>query len=395
MRFPEFTDEWEEERNDLIFDVISERNKNLKYDRILSASQSLGMVFRDELGIDMKFDKASISTYKIVKSGDYVIHLRSFQGGFAFSRKEGICSPAYTILRPNNKVSFSFFENGFTSKKFVDSLRIVTYGIRDGRSISVEEWLRLKSCFPSKAEQEKIIHFLDIINKRLATQTKLIEKLQSLMGGIIDGTLYKRKYRLNGYVSEWKLLKLGDLGVFVRGLSYDNNSVVDDCTKTLVIRSNNISQGKEVDLSKDVVYVDKIPEKEQMLQDNDIVFCLANGSSALVGKNSVYNGNYNGTITIGAFCGIYRGTSLLTRWLLNSAQYQRFISNLMQGGNGAIANLKGQDILKLSFEFPSECEEENRLSIILSSIEQKNVAEERLLKLYKSQKHYLLSQMFI
>lgn len=215
------------------------------------------------------------------------------------------------------------------------------------------------------------------------------------MGGIIDGTLYKRKYRLSSYVSEWKSLKLGDLGVFVRGLSYDNNSVVDDCTQTLVIRSNNISQGKEVDLSKDVVYVDKIPEKEQMLQDDDIVFCLANGSSALVGKNSVYNGNYNGTITIGAFCGIYRGKSKLTRWLLNSSQYHRAIFNMMQGGNGAIANLKGQDVLSLSFNYPSEIGEERRLITIFSTLEKKIAIEKQLLELYEKQKHYLLSQMFI
>ena len=122
---------------------------------------------------------------------------------------------------------------------------------------------------------------------------------------------------------------------------------------------------------------------------------MANGSSALVGKNSVYLGNYNGAITIGAFCGIYRGKSRLTRWMLNSVQYQRKIFNLMQGGNGAIANLKGQDILRLSFDFPSEYEEENRLNTIFSSIEKKIVIEERLLKHYETQKQYLLSQMFI
>ena len=217
----------------------------------------------------------------------------------------------------------------------------------------------------------------------------------SCLGGIIDGSLNKCKYRLSHFSSEWKSKKLGDLGVFIRGISYDNNSVVDDSTKTLVIRSNNISQGKEVDLSKDVVYVDKVPEEEQMLQECDIVFCMANGSSALVGKNSVYFGNYDGAITVGAFCGIYRGKSKLTRWMLNSSQYQRTIYNQLQGGNGTIANLKAQDILGLSFDYPSEYEEEMRLDTILSTIEKKIVKEERLLKLYDTQKQHLLSQMFI
>ena len=248
---------------------------------------------------------------------------------------------------------------------------------------------------PSIGEQRKVAKFISLLDRRIVVQSKIIEQLESLMGGIIDGSLNKCKYRLSHFSSEWKSKKLGDLGVFIRGLSYDNNSVVDDSTKTLVIRSNNISQGKEVDLSKDVVYVDKVPEEEQMLQECDIVFCMANGSSALVGKNSVYFGNYDGAITVGAFCGIYRGKSKLTRWMLNSSKYQRTIYNQLQGGNGAIANLKAQDILGLSFDYPSEYEEEMRLDTILSTIEKKIVKEERLLKLYDTQKQHLLSQMFI
>lgn len=117
-----------------LFEIINERNNRLEFSNVLSASQERGMVSREELNLDIHFERSNISTYKIVKNGDYVIHLRSFQGGFAFSEKTGICSPAYTVLRPNNLLVYGYLSNYFTSRDFVKSLIIVTYGIRDGRS---------------------------------------------------------------------------------------------------------------------------------------------------------------------------------------------------------------------------------------------------------------------
>ena len=91
-----------------LFDVVNERNKKLTYSNVLSASQELGMIERSDIKIDIKFEQDSISKYKIVRRGDYVVHLRSFQGGFAFSDRTGICSPAYTILRPNDLVTYGY-----------------------------------------------------------------------------------------------------------------------------------------------------------------------------------------------------------------------------------------------------------------------------------------------
>ena len=134
-----------------LFDVVNERNKQMEYSNILSASQEKGMVNRDDLNLDIQFERSYINTYKIVKKGDYVIHLRSFQGGFAFSDKLGVCSPAYTILRPNSILEYGYLSNYFTSQRFIKSLVLVTYGIRDGRSINVDEWLRMKITIPPKS----------------------------------------------------------------------------------------------------------------------------------------------------------------------------------------------------------------------------------------------------
>ena len=153
-----------------LFNIINERNKQLEYSNVLSASQEKGMVSRDDLNLDIQFERSNINTYKIVRNGDYVIHLRSFQGGFAFSEKTGVCSPAYTILRPNGLLVYGYLSNYFTSRDFVKSLIIVTYGIRDGRSINVDEWLNMKVIIPSKEQQTHIVNVIESIENKIKNE---------------------------------------------------------------------------------------------------------------------------------------------------------------------------------------------------------------------------------
>ena len=156
-----------------LFDVVNERNKKLTYSNVLSASQELGMIERSDINIDIKFEQDSISKYKIVRRGDYVVHLRSFQGGFAFSEKTGICSPAYTILRPNDLVEYGYLSYFFTSESFVKSLKLVTYGIRDGRSINIDEWLDMTVTLPTKQEQSHIIAIINAIDDKLNNENQI------------------------------------------------------------------------------------------------------------------------------------------------------------------------------------------------------------------------------
>ena len=161
-----------------LFSISNERNGKLQYKNVLSASQEYGMIERNELNIDIKFEESSITNYKIVRPNQYVIHLRSFQGGFAYSEKTGVCSPAYTILVPNEKLAMAFLKYYFTSKKFIDSLRIVTYGIRDGRSISVEEFLQLKVTIPDISQQNHIVRVMQLWEEKIRTEEAYLSRLQ-------------------------------------------------------------------------------------------------------------------------------------------------------------------------------------------------------------------------
>ena len=180
IRLDGFEGEWGIKRADEIFKSVSEKNRvSLP---VLSASQIDGMVLRDEIGIDIKYDEATLNNYKVVKPGQFVIHLRSFQGGFALSKLEGITSPAYTIIdfidKENNLPAF--WNSILTSRDFIKRLETVTYGIRDGKSISFKDFSSLKFLFPTYDEQQAIGSYFSDLDNLINSHQEKISQLETL-----------------------------------------------------------------------------------------------------------------------------------------------------------------------------------------------------------------------
>lgn len=214
----------------------------------------------------------------------------------------------------------------------------------------------LKMSYPRKEEQQKISHLLSLLDERIATQNKIIEDLKKLKSAIIEKTFnenYSNKIRLR------------DVGSYIRGLTYSSDDVVES-NGIFVMRSNNIINGSSLDYHNNIVSVNKQILTEQQLQTGDIVICMANGSSSLVGKSSFYDGDCSTPITVGAFCGIYRSKEPIVKWLFQTNKYRRYIWNSLQGGNGAIANLNGDDILRMSFSIPATPAKDNRIKLLTS-----------------------------
>lgn len=177
-RFPGFTDDWEQRKAKELF--VSTADKGYPELPVLSATQDRGMIRRDENGINIFHDKKNEAGYKRVLPGQFVIHLRSFQGGFAHSAIEGITSPAYTVFgfSEPEKHDSEYWKYVFTSKSFIQRLETVTYGIRDGRSISYEEFLTLGFVYPSKAEQTTIARYLDKLSDLITLHQRKLEEMK-------------------------------------------------------------------------------------------------------------------------------------------------------------------------------------------------------------------------
>ncbi|OZG49540.1 type I restriction enzyme S subunit [Pseudoscardovia suis] len=182
LRFSGFSKDWEQRRSSEQFVPVKENgHSDLP---VLSATQSEGMVYRDDQSRDIKFKTDNLSSYKLVRAGDFVISLRSFQGGFELSDKTGIVSPAYTVFTHAECSSQdnAYWKQYFKRKSFIESLKTVTFGIRDGKTISFSDFSSLKCIFPSLPEQRRIGEFFTTLDNLIAAteeRTRALKEMKS------------------------------------------------------------------------------------------------------------------------------------------------------------------------------------------------------------------------
>lgn len=117
LRFPEFKNNGaiNLENGNVIFESIS--NKNLNSDLpVLAITQEHGAISRVQIDYNVSVSDKSLESYKVVEIGDFIISLRSFQGGIEYSLYHGICSPAYIILRKKTPIVEQYYKHYFKTK---------------------------------------------------------------------------------------------------------------------------------------------------------------------------------------------------------------------------------------------------------------------------------------
>ena len=184
IRFKGFTDPWEQRRFGDVFEEYSEKNRaDLPP---LTIVQGSGTIRRDESERALQYDKASLPSYKAVHEGDFIVHLRSFEGGLEKANSQGIVSPAYHTFRGEG-IDSRFYYAYFRSKKFIDTdLKPHVYGIRDGRSIDIEGMKTIEIPFTSYPEQRLIGDAIGAINTLITLHQRELEKLQSIKKALLE-----------------------------------------------------------------------------------------------------------------------------------------------------------------------------------------------------------------
>ena len=216
IRFAGFTDPWEQRKASEVFQIVDDRGHPTL--PVLSATQNQGMIYRDDSGRYIGHDESNEIGYKRVLPGDFVVHLRSFQGGFAHSQYEGITSPAYTVFRAKEPTSHSdrFWKHWFMSEHFIAGLSTVTYGIRDGRSISVDEFMNTFLAFPAVEEQAAISRLFDYLDDLITLHQRKYDKLVILKKSMLEKMFPKDgesvpEIRFAGFTDPWEQRKLGEI----------------------------------------------------------------------------------------------------------------------------------------------------------------------------------------
>nr|WP_156188919.1 restriction endonuclease subunit S [Acinetobacter indicus] len=178
-------EEWECIQASNIFENYSNKNHDGSL-TILAATQDKGVVPRDEIDIDIKSSDASVLSYKIIEKGNFVISLRSFQGGIEYSNYEGICSPAYTVLKAIKPIHTGFYKAYLKTNDFIQRLSSTVIGIRDGKQISYQAFSTLMIDYPCPEEQTKIANFLSAIDQKIEVTAQQIEQAKQWKKGLLQ-----------------------------------------------------------------------------------------------------------------------------------------------------------------------------------------------------------------
>ena len=394
IRFAGFTGAWEQRKAKDLFAAYSDKgHPDLD---VLSATQDRGMVRRDDNNINISHDKKNEATYKRVLPGQFVIHLRSFQGGFAYSSIEGITSPAYTVFgfsKPQEHEP-NFWKFVFSSEQFIKRLEKVTYGIRDGRSISYDEVLTLSFTFPGKNEQIQIAHFLDKVGALITLHQRKYEKLLNIKKSMLEKMFPKEgevvpEIRFKGFTGAWEQRKLGDIADITGGgtPSTSNNDYWD----------GNINWYSPAEISNQIFLNSsqrKITElgfsscSAKMLPKGTVLFT----SRAGIGKTAILSAE---GCTNQGFQSIVPHANDLDSYFIFSRTNELKKYGEIVGAGSTFVEVSGKQMAAMTLMMPPKFNEQKTIGDFFKRLDSLLTLHQRKLEMLKNVKQAFLEKMFV
>lgn len=405
LRFPEFSGEWEKCKVSDLLDFYSTNSlswEQLEYDTNAMMNLHYGLI---HVGLSTMVDLAKDKlpnikednmpkNFELCKEGDVAFadaseDTNEVAKAIEFNNLAGknvVCG-LHTIHGRDNKCKtvVGFKGYAFSSTAFHNQIRRIAQGTKI-YSISTKNFSECYIGLPSKPEQVKIATLLRIIDERIATQNKIIEKLESLIKGL-NNSLYDR-------YGDGIRTSFAGLGYSYSGLS--GKSAMDfgkgkPFITYLNVYSNNVVNENDYQY----VQIDE-GEKQNVVQYGDVLFTLSSETPDEVGIGSVYLGQDE--VYLNSFCfGIHIVNEELAyspyiSYYVSSTPFRKFIYPFAQGSTRF--NLCKADFEKASITLPS-LDNQKRIHSVLNSVAMKISTERVMLEQYVTQKQYLLRQMFI
>lgn len=317
---------------------------------LLAATQNHGVIKKENYENRTVEATKSLETLKLVEIGDFVISLRSFQGGIEYCYERGIISPAYTILQPTH-IEEGYFRHLGKSSVFLQLLKSMVTGIREGQNIDYSKLRVNQLPIPPVEEQEAIANYLDAttskIDAAIAQQQKMIDLLNERKQIIINNAVTKgldpnvpmkdSGVEWIGEIPEhWEVRRLSSLGSFSKGgnISRDDLQEYGKCAiiygdiytkyniQTLIVK-NHISE--------------KVAEKSVRISKGDILMTGSGETKEDIGKTIVFNGEE-------AFIG---GDVILFRQKKDNSTFLSYVLNSQYAKDYRYKESKGEIIVHI------------------------------------------------
>ena len=385
LRFQEFKNSpsWTIIKLNSVADKITERNKNNSISKVFTNSAINGVVDQEDYFDRNIANKNNLSSYFIIKKGDYVYNPRkSTLAPFGPISKNkigtGVMSPLYTIFRFKNENN-DFYEQFFLTNlwhKYIEN--ISNTGARHDRiTITSDNFMNMPILFSSEEEQQKIADCLASIDELIDAEKRKLEVLKKYKKALMQKLFFfffasipELRFAEFKDSGEWENKKLSDIGESYSGLTNKNAShFIDDCNaKYITYKSIYDCDRININKLKDVFIEEG--EKQNLVQYGDAFFTISSETQDEVGLSSVLLDEVSNTY-LNSFCfGFRYDFNILlpefARYYFRSNYIRKYTYILSQGITRF--NLSKNKFLEIIIKIPT-IKEQKKIADCLDSID--------------------------
>ena len=358
LRFPEFSGEWEKYRLKNIANISKERiGINMLSNNNYISTENMKSDFG---GVDVAINlPASGNVIKFQKGDTLLSNIRPYLKKIWQAKFDGGCSADIFVFRSNILCNSDFLYYTLANEKFISYAMSGAKGVKMPRG-DKEQILKYELHLPTIIEQNKITSFLSLLDERIATQIKIIEKLESLIKGLCQ-TLFN--------FEEYTTYFLGDICSITTG-KLDANAMVEDGKYPFFT------------CAEDVFSIDEYAFDTEAL--------LISGNGANLGYIHYYNGKFNA----------YQRTYVLDKFAIDINYVRLYLESFLkyrieqEKNTGNTPYIVLGTLSKMKIKVPNTITQQ-KISQSIASLKEKLSIEKQSLKKYEEQKKYLLSNLFI
>lgn len=394
IRFKGCTEDWEQRKLGDVFEEYAEKNHPEL--PALTIIQGGGTVRRDESERNILYDKDSLSGYKMVRKNDFVLHLRSFEGGLEKATCDGVISPAYHTFHgadTDARFYYAYFRSyDFIKRKLVPHI----YGIRDGKSIDVEGMKSIEIPYPSYAEQIRIGDYLERIDTLITLHQRKCEETKKLKKYMLQKMFPKDgatvpEIRFAGFTEAWEQRKVSDVAEIIAG-------------GTPSTKENSYWEPKEIPwLSSGEVHKKYITFTDDMISQ----IGMNNSSAKMVAKDSVLialagQGKTRGTVAINriplttnqSIAAMTFNEDFIPEFVFYNLENRYDEIRRMSSGDGSRGGLNKQLVGDIEIPY-TEKEEQERIGSFFEALDHLITLHQRKSDELQNIKKYMLQNMFV
>ena len=339
----------------------------------------------------------SIKSYKVVQVGDFIISLRSFQGGIEYSEYHGICSPAYVILRRRTEGSDAYFKHYLKTDRFIRVLTRNLEGLRDGKMISYKQFSELLLPVPPPFEQQEIAECLDSLDELIAAEGRTLEAFKAHKKGLMQqlfpqpGQTQPRlrfpEFRDKG---EWSVRKLNELLFETK----QRNRTLELGPGDVLSVSGEHGCVNQIEFMGRS-YAGASVKDYHVVEHGDIVYTK---SPLKMNPYGIIKENRGKRGIVSTLYAVYRAypncsATYLDHYYSGDYNLNTYLQPLVNKGAKNDMKVNNADVLKGDICVP-EMKEQQKIAECLDSLDELIAAEGRTLEAFKAHKKGLMQQLF-